>query len=123
MNFSLGKNKKLKSHKSIEILFTQRKWVRKGALKAFYQPSSNGSNHKVGFSVSKRFFKKAPDRNRIKRLLREAYRLQQHELMDKNGTYLEIMFIYQTPKMQDITTINRWMKGVIQELNQVQIDP
>jgi len=34
----------------------------------------------VMFSVSKKRFKKATDRNRVNRLLREVYRLNQHQL-------------------------------------------
>lgn len=35
----------------------------------------------MGIAVPKRQFKKAVDRNRIKRLVREGYRRQKHELM------------------------------------------
>lgn len=51
----------------------------------------------VGVSVSTRNFKKAADRNRIKRLLREAYRQQKHELIEvvgASGLQVSVFFIY-----------------------------
>lgn len=36
----------------------------------------------AGFTVSSKFFKKAVDRNRIKRITREAYRMQKETLAD-----------------------------------------
>lgn len=43
--------------------------------------SGSGPHAKVLLSVSKRHFKHAVDRNRAKRQLREAYRLQKHNLL------------------------------------------
>jgi ribonuclease P protein component len=65
-------------------------------------PQSSITNHqseilKVGVSVSKRNFKKATDRNRIKRQLREAYRTQKHALaqvLHQQGMAMEVFFIY-----------------------------
>jgi ribonuclease P protein component len=45
-------------------------------------PADEKTVLQVGVSVSKRNFKRAVDRNRIKRLLRETYRLQKRELIE-----------------------------------------
>jgi ribonuclease P protein component len=53
------------------------------------------SQASVLISVSKRYFKHAVDRNRFKRLIRESYRLQQHELnelFDSNGLVMDVAF-------------------------------
>ena len=49
----------------------------------------------MAFTVSKRNFRRAVDRNRIKRLMREAYRLNQYLLKDElDMTRVNLVFLY-----------------------------
>ena len=78
MKHTLGKEERLKSRKLIGKLYEEGKTLKKFPLKMVYIQTEHTSNYpaQVGVSVPKRNFKKAVDRNRIKRLLRESYRLQ-----------------------------------------------
>jgi ribonuclease P protein component len=117
MKYTLGKKSKLKGKKNIQELFVTGTSIRKGALRTVYHTTGNVKTIQVGFTVSKRYFKKAPDRNRVKRLLREAYRLQQEQLTIPDGASVRLMMIYQSHKMPDYDYIFKLVKNSIKELN------
>jgi len=77
-DFKYPKEEKLKKDNEITLLFAKGKWKSCGNLRIIIlknHPDLHTENVKLGVSVSKRYFKKAVHRNRIKRLLRECYRL------------------------------------------------
>lgn len=78
------KNERLKSRKKLQEVFTDGKSVRAGHIRIVYLlEKSLQPEIKCGVGLTTRNFKHAVDRNRIKRLLREAYRMQQLMLKKK----------------------------------------
>ena len=95
--FTLGAKERLKSRKKIQLLFTKGKSMAFAPFRVIYQIQDDAGSLQVGAAVSTRHFKKAADRNRIKRLIRESYRLQKNELKDllisqKKGMDLFIIY-------------------------------
>ncbi len=95
-NHGLPRSERLKSRKTIGRLF-DRNEAGNASFPAFplrvvlFREKEEGSAYpEILISVSKRSFKKAVDRNRIKRLIREAYRLQKTPLPGK--TYMAFLF-------------------------------
>ena len=84
MKYTLGKEERLKSKKLIERLYKERNSVKAFPLRMIFLQTDHTSNFpaQVGVSVPKRNFKLAVDRNRIKRLMRETYRLQKEIVYD-----------------------------------------
>ncbi|AQS94224.1 ribonuclease P protein component [Polaribacter sp. BM10] len=78
MKNTLGKQERLKSKKLIEKLYSEGSSVKTFPLRLIYVQTEHTSDFpcQVGVSVAKRNFKLAVHRNRLKRLLRETYRLQ-----------------------------------------------
>jgi ribonuclease P protein component len=94
--FTLGRNERLKSRKLIEALFKKGKSYTLAPFKIFYitEPSPAAAALQFGVGVSSRYFKKAVDRNRIKRLVREAWRLQKGPLADMSKATTSSLYIF-----------------------------
>lgn len=108
MNFNYPKNEKLKSKITIGLLFSEGKSVSKYPLRLVYHSGALGDEQqlKVGVSVSKKYFKKAVDRNYFKRLLRESYRLNQHLLKQQLDQPYALMLFYQSKDRLTFEEIN-----------------
>lgn len=98
MQFTYPKHEKLKSKTTIDLLFSDGNSVSKFPLRLVYVENTeeNAELIKMGISVSKKYFKKAVDRNYYKRVLRETYRLNKHLLIDNLEKPYAFMFFYQT---------------------------
>ena len=97
LRYFLKKTDRLKSRKEIEVLFAKGQSFSFFPFRILWQTEENQLGLKTGFSASTKNFKKAVDRNKIKRLLREAYRLQKNELSEKlrlKQTGVNIFLIY-----------------------------
>ena len=96
MKFSFNKKEKLKSKKLIEQLFANGQSVSVFPLRLVFMPTTfnDGVMAKAGVSVSKRQFKTAVDRNRIKRLMREVYRLNKANYFNNISTSYAFMILY-----------------------------
>lgn len=96
--FTLQAQERLKSRKVIDQLFKEGKSFSHFPFRIIYLETENHLFPlQAGFSVSKRHFKNAVDRNRIKRLMRECYRLQKNSLkteLEENHKSLVLFFIY-----------------------------
>ena len=98
MNHKYPKSEKLKSKNTIDLLFSKGKSVSKYPLRLVYVAveKEGESDIQVGVSVSKKYFKKAVDRNYYKRVLRETYRLNKHIIQESINDSYALMFFYQS---------------------------
>ena len=123
MNFTYPKNERLKSKTTIGLLFSEGKSVSKYPLRLVYRPAEADSEEKIkmGVSVSKKYFKRAVDRNYFKRILRETYRLNKHLLWDNVEQPYSLMFFYQTKDKLSYEEINtktiQLFEKFIQQIN------
>lgn len=106
--YTLGKNERLKSRKQIELLFSEGKKFVVAPFRIFYLVRNSPLSLQFGVGVSSKNFKKAVDRNRIKRLTKEAYRVQKNDLKEKAqsaGKQLDLFFIYTSKEMPDYNLV------------------
>lgn len=118
MRSTFKKEEKLKKRKLIGQLFAEGKSISVYPIRLIYLETEHDSPYKIqaGVSVSKRNFKKAVDRNRIKRLLREVYRKNKYLIYESEHTKKHIfMFIYVGKKEVTYGVLEEKMKQLLNE--------
>lgn len=122
-DFTFGKDYKLCSLKDIEELFATGEGLKKYPLRVIYkkhQEFKPGEKQlRFVFSVPKRIQKHATDRNRIKRLLREAVRFQKHgleNLLQEKETKLNLIIIYLEKEELPLPVLEKKINKLFEEL-------
>lgn len=120
--FTYNKKEKLKSKKLLDELFTQGNSFVVFPMKIFFRVVENklpDTTIQVGVGVSKKYFKHATKRNRVKRLLRETYRqnkLSLHELLNNSDKQLTVFFLYIDKELISYQTLENKMKIALEKL-------
>lgn len=112
MPFNYKKKDKLKSKKLIEQMFNEGQALTAYPLRLVYLKTEFEDNSiiKTGVSVSKRLHKTAVARNRIKRLLREAYRLNKPLYFNNSSASYAFMILYLSKDGTTFDKLNNSMK-------------
>ena len=121
--FTLGKSERLKSRKQIDHLFNDGQRFNLSFFRVFYS-IANSSDVKdtplqAGFAAGSRNFKTAVDRNRIKRLMREAWRLQKNELkreLAKQNRRMDVFLIYTGKELPVYSEVSSTIQKIIEKL-------
>lgn len=97
--FPFSKSQRLCSRKVIESVFETGNVINQSPLRLFWKesPPEEKVLLKIAISVPKKFFKKSVDRNKIKRQLREAWRLNNHKILpeiESSGKKFSVIIVY-----------------------------
>lgn len=118
--YSFGKSEKLCSESIISRLFAEGRSFKVFPLRVFVLSiDTAAANAQVLISVPKKRVRKAHDRNRIKRLVREVYRLNKPELIEnwkKDNRHFAIGLVWLAEKQIPFAELNTVMREVIAQL-------
>lgn len=119
--FGLKKAERLCSKKAIDALFTgtDSKSLSAYPIRIVYRHTEE-AGIRILVSVSKKRFRHAVDRNRVKRQIREAYRLNKHRLDDiaQASSGMDIAFIWLTDRHQPSQLVTSKMVSLLDKIAQ-----
>ncbi len=118
MNQKFPKEERLKCSKTIENLFLEGKTYSRFPVKVFFLPKEGIKTHLAAFAVPKRNFKSAVDRNRIKRQLRDVYRLNKNILPDGEKQPYIMLFLFLGKVKPKYRELERSMIGLLQKISE-----
>jgi ribonuclease P protein component len=113
------KVERLSSKIEIDKLLEKGKSFHSSLFKIIWQKTTEGTvPAQIIISVPKRLFKKAVDRNRLKRLIREAYRKNKKILCENlNNKKVQLMFIYKAKKIVEYIEVEEEIINALKKLS------
>jgi ribonuclease P protein component len=117
--FTLSKAEHLCSQKDIELLLRQNNVSFTYPFKCYWrlQPQKDTPLHRIAMAVPKHLFKRAVDRNRIKRLIREAYRLNKAILYEENTAQkADMLFVCVCKELPSYSIVVHGIKNILKQI-------
>ena len=120
-SYTFKKDERLSSRKAITSLFEDGKAFTIKPFRVFWKYCDSEISYpaQMAVSVSKRNFKKAVDRNRIKRLIKEAWRYNKHILykqLKHNNSHIILMLVYTSDSMPTQDLVSMKTEEVVSKL-------
>ena len=122
--FTFQKKDKLKSRKQTQFLFAKGQSMNSFPIKLIYTLESNEPGSvQTGVGAPSRTFRKAVARNRVKRLLREGYRLERPEFIASsvdalNKLRVNLFFLYTDATVISQKEIQEKIKQLLSRLSE-----
>lgn len=118
MNYRLTKADRLRGRTAINNLFAHGQSLMAFPLRAVVSVNDSG-NTRMMVSVPKKRIRHAVDRVRLRRLVREAYRLSRHRLLDEalaGGRGADIAFVYLDTTVATMDVVAARMENLLTRL-------
>ena len=110
--FPVNKSNSLKSSSEIDLVFKDGSKVSSKLISLYYVKSDKENSLRIAFSVGKKTHALATTRNKLKRLMKEALKVNGHEILSQNLPY-NLVFIYFSSKEESFKSIEESMKSLL----------
>jgi ribonuclease P protein component len=119
---TLPKREIIRSKKTIDLVFKKGAAIEEKPVKLLFIYNEGEPSLEVGFTVPKKYFKKACDRNLLRRRMKEAFRINKKNIvpfLEDKKIQLKIFFIYTSFQPSDYKTIEHKIIVLLQRLTRV----
>ena len=110
--FSINKSNSLKNTSEIDLVFKDGYKLSSKLISLYYGKSNKENSLRIAFSVGKKTHALATTRNKLKRLMKEALRLNGHEYLNDNLSY-SLVFVYFSSNEESFKSIEESMKSLL----------
>ena len=110
--FPINKSNSLKNTSEIDLVFKGGSKLSSKLISLYYGKSDKENSLRIAFSVGKKTHALAKTRNKLKRLMKEALRLNGHEYLNYSLSY-NLVFVYFSSKEESFKSIENSMKSLL----------
>ncbi len=110
--FPVNKSNSLKSTSDIDLVFKDGSKISSKLISLYYVKSDKENSLRIAFSVGKKTHTLATTRNKLKRLMKEALRLNGHKYLNYSLSY-NLVFVYFSSREESMKSIEESMKSLL----------